>query len=173
MLYKFVKAMAIGVVCIYLGGCATRGGMGACGKGGPDWVALIGTAAGGALGTYAGQKLGSNDLGKALGAAGGAVAGYYIGSAISAALDQCDQNIAQNATAQALNAPTQPGQITTTTWKSDHTDANGTVTTTNFTDPQGQGRQCKQTRHVVYVGGKEHLDTGVSCQNPNGGWNRV
>ena len=162
----FIKTLLIGYTLISLGGCAGSN------------KTLVGTGVGAGVGTGVGYGLGKAFGGRDggwIGALIGAGTGALIGGAIGHYLDERDQQIANQATARALNAPTSPGSPPpSVTWKSDHNNGvGGNVTVTGVGYDQN-GRECKKTTHTVYAGGKEHIETGMSCQDKStGGWVRV
>jgi surface antigen len=162
---KIKQSLILGIVAVSLGGCAPQqGGRTTMGAG-------LGGLGGAAAGYAIGKGVGGKDGGW-IGALAGATAGALIGGAIGNYLDERDQQLANEAAMRALNSPT--GSGSSIAWESDHNP--GTRGVINVTDVghDQQGRQCKKTTHTVYSGGKEHVENGVSCQNPStGAWSRV
>lgn len=148
--------LAVVLVAGMLGGCANTGPKETVGG-------LGGAALGGLLGAQIGQGAGNLAA-----TAVGVVIGGILGTQLGQSLDKADQMYAQQAAAQAYNAPV--GQ--TITWNNPNTGNSGSYTTTK-TGTTASGLACREFQQTITVGGKREQAYGTACKQPDGAWKIV
>lgn len=159
------KIIPLVLATAYLSGCA--GGQKS------QLGTTIGALAGAGAGYYIGKTTGGKDGGM-VGALAGAALGGYLGNSIGQYLDERDQQLAAQATNRVLNSPVNTGQPSTISWNSDHNQGVGGNVTVVDSGRDNTGRECKKTRDVAYIQGKEVNGSSTYCRNPaNGAWERM
>ena len=123
---------------------------------------MVGTAAGAALGGYAGSLIGK-DEGRLAATAGGALLGAWLGSEPGKSLDRADRLAQPQATQTALERNTTG---TPTTWKNLDTGHTGTVTPVKTFE--SAGRPCREFTQTVTIDGKKETVTGCACRDEQG-----
>lgn len=132
------------------------------GEGRPGSKQMVGTAAGAAIGGYAGSLIGK-DQGRLAATAGGALLGAWVGSEIGKSLDRADQLYQARATHAALEH-NPSGQ--STTWKNPDTGHTGRVTPIKTSETKG--RPCREFTQTVMIEGKQETVTGKACRDEKG-----
>ena len=124
-----------------------------------------GTILGGAIGGFAGSKIGSGK-GQLAATAIGALLGAFAGSEAGKSLDRADRLYASRSHQSALE--TRPvGQ--TTEWSNPESGNSGSVTPTRTWQTE-TGRYCREYRQTVTVSGKTESAYGIACRQPDGSW---
>lgn len=131
-------------------------------EGGPGPKQMVGTAAGAALGGYAGSLIGK-DQGRLAATAGGALLGAWLGSELGKSLDRADRLAQSQATQTALEGnPTG----TPTTWTNPDTGHMGKVTPVKTFE--SAGRPCREFTQTIMIDGKTETVTGQACRDGQG-----
>lgn len=147
-----MNIVVIMAIVLFLAGCEGR----------PGPKQMVGTAAGAAIGGYAGSLIGK-DEGRLAATAGGALLGAWAGSEIGKSLDRADQLYQARATHAALeNNPS--GQ--STAWKNPDTGHTGRVTPIKTSETNG--RPCREFTQTVMIEGKQETVTGKACRDEQG-----
>ena len=162
MALKFVAPVM--AASLLLAGCQPGGegigGMGQKQTGG----ALIGAG----LGGLAGSQIGGGS-GKIATTALGVVLGGLLGSEVGKSLDRSDQVYMDQQTQRALeSAPTNQ----TSTWVNPDSQSQAEVTPTR-TYQQPHGTYCRESTHMVNIGGRAQKAYGTECRQPDGSWQVV
>ncbi|WP_284945579.1 hypothetical protein [Acidisoma cladoniae] len=144
----------------------------------PETGGLVGGGTGAVLGGLLGNVLGHSALSTAAGVAVGGLAGYLAGTYIGQQLDQRDRQAASESTQAALDEPVDippPGRAVYVhharprRWQSDHTTASGSTTLVKVSETPS-GNECRLTRQLAVINGKEVEQHINYCQTASGGW---
>jgi surface antigen len=125
---------------------------------------LTGAALGGLLGAHFG---GSGDEQLAWTGAGVFI-GALMGSEIGRSMDEVDRMRANEAVAQAQNAPL--GE--TITWNNPESGNYGSITPTRD-GSSSSGAYCREFQQSITIGGRKAQGYGIACQQPDGSWRIV
>ena len=124
----------------------------------------VGTVVGATGGALLGSQLGDGAAG-ILGAAAGGVLGGIIGRELGKELDKADAERAQEAEAEALDAPVG----TKVAWESPESGNSGSIKTPRETR-NAAGRPCREVREEAEIDGEEVSSTVVACKTEGGTW---
>jgi surface antigen len=124
----------------------------------------VGTVGGAVAGGVVGSQIGSG-TGQLIATGAGAVLGALVGGEIGRQLDRVDRQYHQQTAYSAFETvPT--GQ--TSTWNNPDSGNYGQVTPVRTY--QSSGRDCRDFRQTVYVGGQPQTSFGTACRQPDGTW---
>ncbi len=126
--------------------------------------AILGTVAGGVLGSNVGKG-----KGRLAATAVGAVAGAIVGSEIGKSLDNIDR-MAMRRTTQTALEKSKSGQVST--WSNPDSGNSGTITARPAYKNQA-GRYCREYQQTVTIGGQTESAYGTACRQPDGTWKIV
>jgi surface antigen len=127
----------------------------------------VGTVGGAIAGGVVGSQIGSG-TGQLIATGAGTLIGALVGGEIGRQLDRVDRQYHQQTAYSAFETvPT--GQ--TSTWNNPDSGNYGQVTPVRTY--QSSGRDCRDFRQTVYVGGQPQTSFGTACRQPDGTWQIV
>lgn len=127
----------------------------------------LGGLIGGAMGGLLGSKIGDGS-GRVAATAAGAVAGFLIGDEIGLLLDKVDRAYVAQTANRALES-NRSGQ--SSSWSNPNSGSSGTFTPTRTTHlfPR-DGKDCREFRQTITVGGRSETARGTACRRADGTW---
>ena len=125
----------------------------------------VGAIAGGGVGNQFGKGKG-NVAATAL----GAVIGGIVGSDIGRSLDEADRRAAAEAEYAALERGSSGAA---TPWRNPDSGRYGVVVPSAPYKLGGNGRDCRDYTHTVYISGEPETLKGTACRNRDGSWTKV
>jgi len=125
----------------------------------------LGALVGAGLGALAGSQIGGG-TGQLAAVAIGALGGAYLGGEVGRSLDRADKAHAERAAQSALEY-TRAGQ--TARWRNPDSGRSGTFTPAR-TYQTADGRDCREYRTTVTVGGQSKDAYGTACRQGDGTW---
>ena len=125
----------------------------------------VGAVAGGVLGNQFG-----NGKGRVAATALGAVIGGIVGSKVGRSLDEADQRAAAEAEYAALERGSSGAA---TPWRNPDSGRYGVVVPSKPYKIGGEGRDCRDYTHTVYISGQPETLKGTACRNRDGSWTKV
>jgi surface antigen len=161
------KTICAAALAATLAACQAPGDSGLASRSDPSLGSSTTTGAllGGIAGGVAGSRFGGG-AGKLVATGAGALGGALLGGMLGRAVEPSDEAHAQAGTVRALEE-TRIGE--TVTWNNPGTGSAGTVTPTGqYTD--ASGRNCREFRQSVNVGGRIEEAVGTACEQPDGRW---
>jgi surface antigen len=159
---KFARFSAALLLTTALGGCANNSSTGYGTK------EIIGTAAGAALGGWAGSSIGHGS-GRLATTAVGVFLGGLIGNQIGRYMDEQDKQMARQAEYNALeNNP--DGQQST--WQNPNNGNHG-YSVPDRTYQNAQGQYCREYQTTIVIDGQPQSGHGTACRQPDGTWQLV
>ena len=157
-----LKIGAALLLTVALGAC-TNNGIGGMGN-----KELIGTAAGAALGGWAGSSIGNGGSRLATTAAGVFVGGL-IGNQIGRYMDEQDQQLARRAEYEALERYPDGRQ---SRWDNPN-NGNYGYSVPERTYQTNNGQYCREYQTTIVVDGRPQSGHGTACRQPDGSWQIV
>lgn len=142
--------------------------LGACAEDPNRQGEAIGEVAGSIIGVMLGSKMGGGK-GNTMATAAGAVIGMYMGRALGRKLDEADQQMAEAAQQEALEAPIEE----TITWSNPDNGNSGTITPVRDGKSDRTGEYCREFETTITVDGQLERAYGTACQQDDGSWRIV
>lgn len=158
-----LKIGAALLLTVALGACTNNG----LGMGNKE---LIGTAAGAALGGWAGSAIGDGDGSARLATtAAGVFVGGLIGNQIGRYMDEQDQQLARRAEYEALERYPDGRQ---SRWDNPN-NGNYGYSVPERTYQTNNGQYCREYQTTIVVDGRPQSGHGTACRQPDGSWQIV